>query len=69
MTAKYCWAVRFCHACYKYFIKNHKWHNEKREEICRNMRIGILKDLILYSEIIEINPKAFEYMKDVEIEI
>jgi uncharacterized protein len=66
---KHCWAVRMCPACYKYFIKNNKWQNAERQKTCINIRDTFLIDLILYSSIIEDNPKAFDYMKEIKISV
>ncbi len=66
---KYCWALRMCQACYKFFMKDNKWNENGREEMCNDIRKGILADLMLYSLIIEKNPKAFDYMKNIKISI
>ncbi len=64
---KYCWLLRMCPGCYKYFMKNNKWYDTGRKEICENFRAGIINDLILYSSIIEKNHNAFNFMKDISI--
>lgn len=57
-----CWAVRFCMACFKDFLKNNKWYDDDRKEWCERIRGKILNDLISYSFVLEKNPRAYDYM-------
>lgn len=66
---KYCWAARMCTACFKYFMKDNKWYDQERVKICKNIQSNLLNDFILFSYIIEKNPKAFEYMKEMEVSL
>lgn len=57
-----CWAARLCMACFKDFLKNNKWYDDDRKELCEGIRSKILNDLATYSFILENNPQAFDYM-------
>jgi uncharacterized protein len=62
-----CWAVRFCPACYKDFLKNNRWYDTNRKELCQEMRSRVLNDLALYSSILEKNPRAFDYLHKIKV--
>jgi uncharacterized protein len=66
---QHCWAVRMCTACYKDFIRDHKWYGATRNVRCENIRRFLLDYLRLYSHILEKSPRAFEYIKKISIHL
>ena len=82
-VGKYSWATRAIlinvarkaahtrghQAVVRYFMKHNEWYDEEREKDCNEIRINLLADLILYFSILEKNPKAFKYMKNIVVSI
>jgi uncharacterized protein len=64
-----CWAVRFCSLCFKHFMRNHKWYPGNRKQTCEGIRRGMLFSLKSYTEIIEENPRSFDYLNKIKIAI
>jgi uncharacterized protein len=59
-----CWAVRLCGLCYTATRRGLKFNFKRKKEICVKERAGLHNGLVLYAEIMEKNPKAFDLIKD-----
>ena len=59
-----CWAVRLCGLCFASAKKERNFDLGRKRENCARERSGIQNSLVLYAEIMERNPKAFDYMKN-----
>ncbi|UCE17695.1 MAG: radical SAM protein [Gemmatimonadota bacterium] len=63
-----CWAVRLCSLCLAEATKNHHFDYARKRENCPHESLKFQRGLILYAEIMERNPKAFDFVKDMTIE-
>ncbi len=59
-----CWIVRLCGLCFASARKNHHFDYGRKREHCSNERFNFHKSFINYAEIMERNPKAFDFVKD-----
>ena len=59
-----CWAVRLCDSCFTSARKGHEFDFERKKQICFKERSVLHDNLIFYAEIMEKNPKAFDFIKD-----
>lgn len=59
-----CWAVRLCKLCFTSARKGDKFDFERKKERCVNERNSLHNSLVLYTKIMEKNPKAFDFVKD-----
>jgi uncharacterized protein len=63
-TCKACFANRNCYACFAQGFGPHGFFDdEKRNEICDSIRIRFAEVLQLYTEVMECNEHAFDYLK------
>lgn len=60
-----CWAVRFCTKCYASYNVGGKINADLRREECRSFRKDFEKVLVLYHEVAEKNPRAFDFLKHI----
>lgn len=56
----YCWAIRFCNACFLSAIKNDKFSKHRKEKNCQAVRNRVLNRLQTYICLNESNPKIFD---------
>ena len=59
-----CWAVRLCGLCFTSARKGYKFDFGRKKEICINERDNLHDSLVIYAEIMERNPKAFDFVKE-----
>ena len=59
-----CWAVRLCGLCFTSARKGKNFDFERKKDSCINERAGLHNSLVRYAKIIEKNPKAFDFVKD-----
>lgn len=59
-----CWAVRFCKACFLRAMEGERLDPERKKENCSDIKNSICNGLKLFSEIMERNPKALDYLKE-----
>jgi uncharacterized protein len=59
-----CWAVRLCGICFTSVRKGNKFDFERKKDSCVNQRNSLHNALTLYAKIMEKNPKAFDFIKD-----
>jgi len=59
-----CWAVRLCGLCFALTRKEHNFDLGRKKESCARERVGLHDSLVLYAEIMERNPKAFDFVKE-----
>jgi len=60
-----CWAVRLCTVCFTSARKGHRFDFGRKKEICVNVKNDLHDSLVLYARIMEKNPKAFDFVKDI----
>lgn len=63
-----CWASRVCSLCYTSAKHGDKFDIERKRERCQRQRNTWDGMLQMYTEILEQNPKAFDFVKDLYIE-
>lgn len=57
-----CWAIRLCKACYVAAKRKKRLDKLQKRTYCNNMKYNLLSDIKLYLEILETNPKAFDFL-------
>ena len=57
---KYCWAIRFCNACFLSAIENDKFSKKRKEENCKAIRTRVLNRLQTYICLTDSNPRVFD---------
>lgn len=62
-----CWAIRLCNLCFAAVERNDRLDMEKMRKNCKGIRQNLHDDLIMYCSILEQNPNAFDYMKDIRL--
>ena len=62
-----CWAVALCSLCFAQAYFNGKFSIEHKRKFCQSLRTSLEKRLKLYCSILEENPHAFDYMKEMEL--
>jgi uncharacterized protein len=62
-----CYAIRFCKTCYIGALKGGKLDKKTKEEECKMIKAHYSNMLRRFIEIMEENPKAFEYSRKVLI--
>ena len=60
-----CWAVRLCGLCFAGAQKGRNFDFGRKRENCARERSGLHNSLVLYSEIMERNPKALDFVKKI----
>ena len=63
-----CWASRLCSMCYNSAKHGAKFDIERKRERCEKQRTTWHATLQMYTTILENNPKAFDFVKDLYIE-
>lgn len=59
-----CWAAKICGACFATAVKNNRFDIERKREQCVVLREARHIDLVTYASIMEENPNAFDFTKD-----
>jgi radical SAM protein with 4Fe4S-binding SPASM domain len=60
-----CWCVNFCHVvCYANAREGSQITAESKRKECEKCREGTHRMLTLLFEVLEVNPRAFDYMKE-----
>jgi uncharacterized protein len=62
-----CWAVRLCDLCYVSTKRGDLMDFERKKEICINHKNFLNRMFITYATIMENNPNAFDFTKNVKI--
>jgi uncharacterized protein len=62
-----CWAVRLCDLCYVSTKRGDLMDFERKKEICINHKNFLNRMFIMYATIMENNPNAFDFTKNVKI--
>jgi uncharacterized protein len=62
-----CWAVRFCPKCFAAFSSGGKLDKAVREVECEAYRKDLEQSFILYHEVMEKNPRGFDFLKNVSL--
>jgi uncharacterized protein len=57
-----CWASRFCAICPAHVAGNGAYDKNKKLSMCSSVKENLVREFILYNEILEHNPQAFDYM-------
>lgn len=57
---KYCWAIRFCDACFLTSIEGDRFSVERKMENCEGVRARILSRIKIYINLLERNPEPFK---------
>ncbi len=63
-----CWAVRFCEECFLSSIKGNTFSKDLKKKNCCKKREKIQENMIDYIKIMEGNPRAFDYLKNIKPE-
>jgi uncharacterized protein len=63
-----CWAVRLCGLCFSSARKGPNFDLGRKKENCYEERSDLDGSLVLYAEIMERNPKAFDFVKEMTFE-
>ncbi len=63
-----CWAVRLCGICLAQARKSRDLDFDRKKETCSVERANLHNSLVLYAEIMERNPKAFDFVEDMVFE-
>lgn len=63
-----CWAVRLCGICLAQARRSRDLDFERKRENCSAERSNLHNSLALYAEIMERNPKAFDFVEDMVFE-
>lgn len=63
-----CWAVRLCGICLAQTRKSKDLDFDRKRENCSVERANLHNSLVLYAEIMERNPKAFDFVEDMVFE-
>lgn len=64
---KNCWAFQNCDICFRSILGGGEFLLEKKTGQCQEIRENFLDKLIDYCTILEINPTAFDYMKQYKL--
>ncbi|MEO0129673.1 MAG: SPASM domain-containing protein [candidate division WOR-3 bacterium] len=59
-----CWAAKICEICFAAAVKNSVFDNERKKLNCARMLNAKHHELSIYATIMEENPKAFDFTKD-----
>jgi len=59
-----CWAAKICGICFSHAVKNHKFDFERKKENCHLILSGLHDELVTYATILENNPQAFDFVKN-----
>jgi uncharacterized protein len=59
-----CWAIRLCSLCFIHVVTD-KLDFENKEDCCRVHKEALLHNLKLYCGILQANPNALEYMRNI----
>lgn len=62
-----CVANRICSACFATNFSFNGFYTAYKEKFCQNTVNGLINNLVDYCEILEKNPSAFDYMKEIFI--
>jgi uncharacterized protein len=62
-----CWAVRLCSRCFAETFSESGYDEQAKIEACETTREEELNNLINYCKVLSKNPKAFDYMNDMEV--
>lgn len=62
-----CVANRYCSACFAYHFTPDGFYDKYKKEYCNGMINDLISDLTAYCEILEANPSAFDYIKDIVV--
>ncbi len=63
-----CYANRLCTACFATSFSVNGFREKDKAEACDNIRASLVESLIGYCEVLEENPSAFDFMKDIHVE-
>ncbi len=63
-----CWALRLCSLCLASARKGSNFDFQRKKENCVQERSILHKSLVLYAEIMEKNPKAFDFVEEMVFE-
>jgi len=66
-TCLNCWAVRFCPKCFASFFSSGKFDKTLRDDDCQAYKNDLEQTFILYYKVLEQNPRAFHFMKEVTL--
>jgi uncharacterized protein len=61
-----CYANRFCHTCFAECFSASGFHKKEKEKLCNQIRSNFIVTLADYCEILEANPNAFDFAKNIE---
>lgn len=56
-----CWAKRFCSLCYVPFFQHGDRSIKKRKKQCIQIKARLKQDLVHYTEVLERNPRGFDF--------
>lgn len=59
-----CWCIRFCPSCFSQ-ATGKELDIDRKREFCGTVKSGTEQDFVMYSRILEKNPKALDYIKDI----
>jgi len=62
-----CWAIRLCNFCFASVNRGHVFDLKRKREKCKNMRERLKNNLEFYLEVLEQNPRAFDFLDNVTI--
>jgi uncharacterized protein len=62
-----CWAVRLCPLCFTQVVADGEFSSELKTSECESIRNHYVRTLREYCRMQELNPGAFEYMKDCKV--
>uniref|UniRef100_A0A7V0Z3L0 SPASM domain-containing protein n=1 Tax=candidate division WOR-3 bacterium TaxID=2052148 RepID=A0A7V0Z3L0_UNCW3 len=62
-----CWAAKVCGACFATAVKNNRFDIVRKRERCEVLKMAKHIDFVTYATIMEANPNAFDFTKDMEI--
>lgn len=57
-----CWALRHCSLCFASIEESTGFSIDRKRRLCRGVRKGLHDDLVRVYSILEVNPKAFDFM-------
>ena len=63
-----CWAIRLCSTCFSDAYDG-VLSKSRKEWVCNRIKKAISSDLVLYCRVLEKNPHAFDYMKNLKISV
>lgn len=59
-----CWASRFCPICPAHVAGFGNYDRAKKLDLCERVRQDLVNDFVLYNEIMDRNPNAFDFMDE-----